>query len=76
LWVTGSPGGGDIQIVNGKLTAPSGRITIGSRAAAGEFLLDPGGQQETGGVPSSERRAMLALSADPRLDVSGDGGGA
>jgi filamentous hemagglutinin family protein len=63
--------GGDVQIVGGRLTAPSGRINIASVASPGEVSLTAPGID--GG--SFAQLGDIHLSHSGLLDVRGAGGG-
>ena len=66
--------GGEIQIVGGRLIAPSGRVQIASVASPGEVLASPV-EMEPNLQVNAFTRGQLTLSQNALLDVSGNSGG-
>jgi filamentous hemagglutinin family protein len=66
---------GDVQIVGGKLEAPSGRIQLASVASPGEVVFSPLGLAPDLQVDGFTRLGRVELSQDARLDVSRARGG-
>jgi filamentous hemagglutinin family protein len=66
---------GDVQLIGGKLVAPSGRIQLASVASPGEVLFSRLELAPDLQVHSFTRLGRLELSQGGLLDVSGNGGG-
>jgi filamentous hemagglutinin family protein len=63
--------GGDIQIADGSLYAPGGRVNMASVASAGEVRLEPNGL----GMDSFNRLGRIEMNQESIIDTSGEGGG-
>jgi filamentous hemagglutinin family protein len=67
--------GGDIAIVDGNLTAPSGRVELGAVAGTGTVGLTVANNQMQLSFPDGIPRADLSLTNGAVVDASGSGGG-
>ena len=62
--------GGDIEIIGGRLAAPSGQINIASVSTQGKLVLDTSNL----GMDSFEELGEIDISQGANIDVSGGGG--
>ncbi len=67
--------GGDIAIVDGNLTAPSGRVELGAVAGTGTVGLTVANNQMQLSFPDNIPRADVSLTNGAVADASGIGGG-
>ncbi len=67
--------GGDLVLEGGNLTAPEGRIELGSVASAGLVNLNLGNRGLTLGYDGIQNFGSIRLSESSSVDVSGEGGG-
>ena len=64
--------GGDVTMVGGALTAPSGQINLASVASAGEVVPNPPGQSQALNVNSFTQLGLIQMSQGARIDASGN----
>ena len=67
--------GGDLDIINSYLIAPSGRINLASAASPGEVIPGLAGQAPALLIQNMERKGTISIDQESVIDVSGYPGG-